>query len=177
MKILRIIGLAVSATAVLLGSAIAQVTTIDVLYCYPSFARFHEPLAQEFMKIHPEIKINFRAPAASYDEGHQVMLRNAVTNQLPDVYYSGYHLFGELIRKLDARGQTVRIEPLLKSEGNDFAKINFAPRLIALGQVDGKQYGLPFNASSPIMYVNADLVKKAGGDPKKCQLNGTVLSS
>lgn len=37
--------------------------------------------------------------------------------------------------------------------------------MVALGMVDGKQYGLPVNASSPIMYVNADLVRAAGGDP------------
>ena len=170
MKLFKRIGLALGASAAMFAAShvhAQQVTVIDVLYCYPSFARFHEPLAQEFMKLHPEIKINFRAPAASYDEGHQVMLRNAVTNQLPDVYYSGYHLFGELVRKLEARGQTVPLEPLLKSETSGFTKTNFAPRLLALGQVDAKQYGLPFNASSPIMYVNADLVKGAGGDPKK----------
>ena len=68
----------------------AQDVTLDVLYCFPSFARFHEPLAKEFMSRKPNIKINFRAPSASYDEGHQVMLRSAVTNQLPDVFYSGF---------------------------------------------------------------------------------------
>jgi multiple sugar transport system substrate-binding protein len=38
--------------------------------------------------------------------------------------------------------------------------------MMSLSQVDGKQYGLAFNASSPIMYFNTDLVKRAGGDPK-----------
>lgn len=167
MKIFKKIGMSIGVAFTLLATHAQAEVTLDVLYCYPSFARFHEPLAQEFMKLHPDIKINFRAPAASYDEGHQTMLRNAVTNQLPDVYYSGYHLFGELIRKLDARGQAIRLEPMLKNSGANFAKDNFAPRLIALGQVDGKQYGLPFNASSPIMYVNADLVKSVGADPNK----------
>jgi multiple sugar transport system substrate-binding protein len=39
--------------------------------------------------------------------------------------------------------------------------------MIRLGQVNGKQYGLAVNASLPIMYFNADLVKKAGGDPAR----------
>lgn len=144
---------------------------LDIFYCYPSFARFHEPLANEFMKIHPEIKINFRAPAASYDEGHQAMLRSSMTNQLPDIYYSGYHLLGELVKNLDKRGQIVPLEGLLSSEGSNFTKTNFAPRLAVLGQVNNKQFGLPFNASSPIIYVNADLVKRAGGDPQKMPTN------
>jgi ABC-type glycerol-3-phosphate transport system substrate-binding protein len=31
---------------------------------------------------------------------------------------------------------------------------NFTPGLAALGHVDGKQAGLPFNASNPIVYMN-----------------------
>jgi multiple sugar transport system substrate-binding protein len=148
-------------------SAHAQPTvTLDVLYCYPSFARFHEPLAAEFMKRNPNIKIQFRAPSASYDEGHQVMLRSAVTNQLPDVYYAGYHLLGEMARTLERRNQIVDLSTFLRAEPGNFVSSNFAPRMMSLSQVDGKQYGLAFNASSPIMYFNSELVRRAGGDPK-----------
>ena len=37
--------------------------------------------------------------------------------------------------------------------------------MLALGKVDGKTYGLAFNASLPIIYFNEQLVKAAGGDP------------
>src|SRR5437868_15203649 len=89
----------------------AEAVTLDVLYAFPAFAKFHEPIAAEFMKRQPNIKIQFRAPAASYDEGHQTMLRQAVTNQLPDVYYSGYHLLAELVRTLVKRQQVTDLEP------------------------------------------------------------------
>ena len=162
-KITSILGLATS----LVAPALAQTpVTLDVLYCYPSFARFHEPLAADFMKKYPHIKIQFRAPSASYDDGHQVMLRSAVTNQLPDVYYAGYHLLGEMARTLERRNQIVDLGPFIKSEPSNWASTNCAPRMMSLSQVDGKQYGLAFNASSPIMYFNTDLVKRAGGDPK-----------
>ena len=157
-------------TALAMGVALPALSqssvTLDVLYCYPSFARFHEPLANEFMKKHPEIKIQFRAPSASYDEGHQVILRSAITNQLPDVYYAGYHLLGEMARVLEKRGQINDLSPFIKGEAGNFVSSNFAPRMMSLSQVDGKQYGLAFNASSPIMYFNTELVKRAGGDPK-----------
>jgi multiple sugar transport system substrate-binding protein len=154
------------ASAVGLSAHAQPTVTLDVLYCYPSFARFHEPLAAEFMKRNPTIKIQFRAPSASYDEGHQVMLRSAVTNQLPDVYYAGYHLLGEMARTLERRNQIVDLSTFLRAEPGNFVSSNFAPRMMSLSQVDGKQYGLAFNASSPIMYFNSELVRRAGGDPK-----------
>ena len=167
MKWLRKISFALGLATSLVAPALAQTpVTLDVLYCYPSFARFHEPLAADFMKKYPHIKIQFRAPSASYDDGHQVMLRSAVTNQLPDIYYAGYHLLGEMARTLERRNQIVDLVPFIKSEPSNWASTNFAPRMMSLSQVDGKQYGLAFNASSPIMYFNTDLVKRAGGDPK-----------
>jgi multiple sugar transport system substrate-binding protein len=166
MKPLRCLTASVALVGLLAGPAAAEVT-LDVLYAFPSFARFHEPLAKEFMARQSEIKIQFRAPAASYDEGHQTMLRQAMTNQLPDVYYSGYHLLGELVRTLVKREQIVDLGPLLAAEGEAFRKANYSERILDLGKVDGKLYGLAFNASSPIMYYNVDLVRKAGGDPEK----------
>ncbi len=158
----------VLATAALLASGLsasAEQVTLDVLYCFPSFAKFHEPLAQEFMKQHPDIKIAFRAPAANYDEGHQTVLRSAMTDQMPDIYYSGYHLLGELVHAADQRGNAIPLDGLLAAEGADFRKANYFDNLIDLGSVDGKVYGLSVNASNPIVYFNADLVKKAGVDP------------
>src|SRR5213595_735904 len=113
------------------SSAEAQQVTLDVLYAFPAFAKFHEPIAQEFMKKHPDIKIEFRAPAPTYDDGHQTMMRSAVTNQLPDVYYSGFHLLTELVRTLAKRNQIMDLGPMLAAEGNDFRTRNYSDRIIA----------------------------------------------
>jgi multiple sugar transport system substrate-binding protein len=117
------------------------------------------------MKAHPDIEIKFRAPAKDYDEGHQAMIRAAVTNQLPDIYFPGFHLLGELAATLEKRGQIVDLGPKLAAEPASWRQANYSDAMIRLGQVHGKQYGLAVNASLPIMYFNADLVKKAGGDP------------
>jgi multiple sugar transport system substrate-binding protein len=162
-----LLGAIALAGAIAAPAAPAQQVTLDVLYAFPAFARFHEPIAQEFMKRHPDIKIAFRAPAPTYDDGHQTMMRQAVTNQLPDVYYSGFHLLSELARTLAKRNQIVDLGPLLAAESKDFRDKNYSPKIVNLGKVDGKLYGLPFNASSPIMYYNVELVKKAGGDPDR----------
>lgn len=145
--------------------AAAQQVTLDVLYCFPSFARFHEPIANEFMKKYPDIKIQFRAPSPSYDDGHQAVLRSAMTRQLPDIFYSGFHLLPEMVRTLEKRGQITPLDALFASEGAEFRKANYPESLMSLATFDKKTYGIAFNASNPIVYFNADLVKKAGGDP------------
>jgi multiple sugar transport system substrate-binding protein len=160
-----VLGSILLAGIVSMSGARAEEVTLDVLYAFPAFAKFHEPIAQEFMKRHPDIKIKYRAPAPTYDDGHQTMIREAVTNQLPDVYYSGFHLLTELTHTLEKRKQIVDLGPLLAAEGADFRKKNYSDKILALGKVDGKLYGLAFNASSPIMMYNVELVKKAGGDP------------
>lgn len=160
------LGAAVCALA-LPSLAQAQQVTLDVLYNLPGFTRFHQPLADAFMENNPDVTINFLAPAVGYNEGQQQILRSAVTGNLPDVYFSGYNLTAELVEALAPRDQIVDLAPFIEAEGGQtFLDENFAPSMLALGVVDGKQYGLPVNASSPIMYVNADLVRAAGGDPE-----------
>lgn len=160
------LGAAVCALA-LPSLAQAQQVTLDVLYNLPGFTRFHQPLADAFMENNPDVTINFLAPAVGYNEGQQQILRSAVTGNLPDVYFSGYNLTAELVEALAPRDQIVDLAPFIEAEGGQtFLDENFAPSMLALGVVDGKQYGLPVNASSPIMYVNADLVRGAGGDPE-----------
>ena len=147
--------------------SLAEDVTLNVLYNLPGFTKFHQPLADQFMKNNPDIKINFLAPAASYNDGQQQVLRAAVTGNLPDVYFSGYNMTAELVHTLAPRQEITDLAPFIAAEGGQaFLDENYSPKMAALGQIDGKQYGLPVNASSPIMFVNADLVKKAGGDPE-----------
>lgn len=116
--------------------------TLNVLHDLPWFTKFHQPLAHDFMKNNSDIKISFLAPATNYNEAQQEVLRAAVTGILPDVYFSGCNLTAELVRTLEPRHQ-----------------------IASLGQVDGKPSRLSVNASSPLLFVKADLVRKAGGDP------------
>ena len=159
-------GTAAAGVAAALRPALAQAPiTLTVMHCWPAHARFHAPIAEAFMAANPGIKITFRTAPPTYDDGHQQILREAVTNQLPDVFYSGYHLMPQLARALARRRQLVDLTPMLDAEGAAWKAENYAPRMLSLGAVDGRQVGMPFNASSPIVYMNADLVRKAGGNP------------
>ena len=41
------------------------------------------------------------------------------------------------------------------------------PNVLAYYTVDGKQYSMPFNTSTPLLYYNKDMFKAAGLDPEK----------
>ncbi len=143
----------------------AASVTLEVYYANPSFATFYEQIAQNFMKLNPDVAVQFRAPAPTYDVAQQTMLRQAITNQLPDINFPSFNFFPELVTALVKRDQIMDLGPLLAKEGADFIKANYRQNTLDLAKVDGKQYGLAFNASLPIGYVNADLVRKGGGDP------------
>jgi len=148
--------------AALGAPAAAETVTLDVQYAWPSHKRFHEPLAEAFMKEHPDIKIRYLAPAASYTDGQQRILRSAVTGALPDIWYSGYNYLGELVRTLEPRGEIAELGPLLAAEGADWLKANYADTVLRLGQVDGRQWGMPLTSSTPIVYYNKDLLASVG---------------
>ncbi|TDE34499.1 ABC transporter substrate-binding protein [Antarcticimicrobium sediminis] len=148
------------------GAFAAQAeVTIDVLHAWPGHRHFHEDVAEAFMAQHPDIKVNFLAAAESYDTEHQAVVRDAVTGNLPDIVFSGYHLLPELIRQLQARGLDVPLKPFIDAEGGDgWISANHAPSMINLTTVEGQIYALPFNASTPIIFFNKDLIEQAGGD-------------
>ena len=154
------------AVAVLACVTAAQAqTTIEVVHAWPGHARFHEPLAEAFMQEHPDITVEFRVSPPNYQEAHLRITREALTNTLPDVYYAGYSVLRPLVETLGPRGQAIALDDVIAAEGEDWLSANYTAEVLALGQVDGRQYGIPFNASTPVVYFNADLVRQAGGDP------------
>lgn len=140
--------------------------TLNVLHSWPGHRHFHEDVANAFMEKYPDIKINFLAPAESYDQAHQAVIRDALTGNLPDIVFSGYHLLPELIKQLQARNLDLPLEPFIEDAGGTaWLEKNYNSAMINLTTVESTIYGLPFNASTPIIFYNADLVRKAGGDP------------
>jgi multiple sugar transport system substrate-binding protein len=143
----------------------ARADTVEIVvdYSTPSlFEAVHAEIAKQFMAAHPAIKVTLRTPTPAYEEAAQLALRQAVTGQLPDVGYHGLNrqrVFVDRNLAVDL-GQFIAKEAAWDQQGYDGA-------LMTLGQVKGKQVGMGFSISTPIIYYNATLVKKAGGDPDK----------
>jgi multiple sugar transport system substrate-binding protein len=154
--------IAAAAMSLIASTSFAQTQTEIVLqYPYPElFADTHKRISEEFAKVRPDIKVTMRAPYESYEDGTQKVLREAVTNQMPDVSFQGLNR----IRVLVDKNIPAQLDDYIAAE-KDFDKQGFHQAMYDIGTASGKVYALPFAISLPIVYVNLDLLKQAGGDP------------
>ncbi|MFC3123495.1 ABC transporter substrate-binding protein [Pseudoroseomonas globiformis] len=135
-------------------------TEITVHYAQPYiYQGSYDAILAEFAKREPGIRVK-TVTTPNYEEGAQLLLRQAATNQLPDLSYQGFNR----LRVFAERGVAQDLTPMLKAEG-DPSKMGYGPNQLALGHFGGMQAGLAYAASNPICYYNADLVRRAGGDP------------
>ena len=85
------------------GEALSAVNHVDDTGRVQSVRRDVNPryygVIEEFAKLRPDIKVTLRAPYDSYEEGTQKVLREAVTNQMPDVTFQGLNRIRVLVDK------------------------------------------------------------------------------
>lgn len=159
-----------AATALAVWSAPSHAQTpteIVVHYPMPGFFKsVMDQISTEYMRQNPSVKITFTAPSPTYEEGLQLMLRQANSAQMPDLSFIGLNR----LRVLAERNVGVDITPLIAKD-RDIKAEGFSDRLLALARFGGKQMGLAFASSNPIFYYNAELVRKAGGDPDNMPTN------
>lgn len=157
----RILGM-LAGLALGLSPALAETTEITVHYPMPGFFKdVMDKVATEYMHEHPDVKITFASPSATYDEGLQLLLRQAGTPQMPDVSFVALNR----LRILAEKNIGVDLKPIIDKDPN-IKSDGYSDQILGLGRFKDRQVGLAFAASSPIFYYNADLVKKAGGDPE-----------
>ncbi|ARP99648.1 ABC transporter substrate-binding protein [Pseudorhodoplanes sinuspersici] len=145
--------------AISANSARAEIT-LDVLYTTPgTFNALHQELAKRFTEAHPDIKVKFRNPVAGYEEAAQQILRDQITGRLPDVAFNGINQIGLFVD----RGLGTPLDAFAAQDGG-LATLGYYPTLATLGTWKSKLYGLPFAVSTPVLYVNTDLLTKAGID-------------
>jgi multiple sugar transport system substrate-binding protein len=146
------------ATALMSGTALAD-TSLVVDYSIGSRTPMYEAIAKAFTEKHPDVKVTFRVPGANYEEGHEAIVRQSMVNQLPDVHFSSFNQYPDLV----ARGLAVDLAKLNEGQPS-FKEQGYLDSAINLVTVDGKVHGLPFLTGTTIILANGDLVRKAGGD-------------
>lgn len=82
-------------------------------------------------------------------------------NRPPDVAQIGYADLNYVANNFPF----TPVDDLLAEYGDDGFLDNFSDPVLALGRADGKQAGLPYVISQPILFCNADLLSEAGVDP------------
>ena len=137
--------------------ALAQQAEITVHYAQPQiFKESYDAIASAFAQREPGIKVNF-ITTPNYEEGTQLILRQAATNQLPDLSYQGFNR----LRVFAERGIAQDLAPFLTRDGNPAAQ-GYSPNLLALAHFGGFQSGLAYAASNAISYYTVELMRRVG---------------
>ncbi len=154
---------ALGATAGLLAAPAihAQASVeITVHYAQPNiFKESYDAITAEFVRREPGITVRFLT-TPNYEEGNQLILRQAAANQLVDLSYQGFNR----LRVFAERGIAQDLAPLLAREGNP-ATHGYSPSILALAHFGGLQSGLAYAASNAISYYNTDLLRRVGVSP------------
>jgi len=150
----------VALAASLASGALAE-TTLNVHYPMPGFFKdVMDKISKKFMEENPDIKINFVSPSPTYEEGLQLILRQAGTAEMPDVTFVGLNR----LRVVAEREISVDLKPFVGKDGK-MAEQGFSDSILKLAQFGGQQAGLAFATSNPIMYYNANLFRRVGANP------------
>jgi multiple sugar transport system substrate-binding protein len=162
MKRLALFVIVVSFMVLTVGPAMAA-TEIVVAYPYPEmFDTSFNLIKEKFEAEHPNIKVKYEPGYRNYEEATQRLLRQALTNQLPDVSFQGINR----LRIYVERDLPIPLDPFIAKEKN-WSKHGLNDAMVEVGSSGGKVYGFPFAVSTPVVMFNKNLVRQAGGDPDK----------
>ena len=139
---------------------------ITVHYAQPHiFKESKDAVAAAFARREPGIRINW-VTTPNYDEGTQLVLRQAVAGTQADLSYQGLNR----LRLLAERGIAQDLTPFLAREG-DPAALGYTANILGLGRAGGMQAGLAYAVSTMITYMNVDVVRRAGTEPEAFPTN------
>ncbi|CAM4147926.1 ABC transporter substrate-binding protein [Deinococcus marmoris] len=150
-------------TLALMAMATAQTaqaqTTVDFWHSFGDAKRtgWIQARADEFNKANPGVKV-VPTYKGSYNDSLQATILAARQGKPPalvQIFEVGSQL------ALDSGV----FQPVSSVKNVDFG--DYIKPVINYYTINGKVNSLPFNSSSPVLYYNKDLMKKAGLDPKK----------
>ncbi|WP_397428668.1 extracellular solute-binding protein [Pseudofrankia sp. BMG5.37] len=117
-------------------------------------------------KAHPGLTVQLNSTAPNYVALVQQISADRAAGKQTDVAVAGFDLLPVFAKQLGA--QTLSPNLLRSTYDQQFLK---------LGQVDGKQIGIPAQVSMPVLVYNADILAKAGVDPKTLTTTDGVLAA
>lgn len=122
-------------------------------------------LVADFNKKNPDIEVIAKYNPDMYKGLTQNLQAAMASGKNPDVCQMGYSFLNYAADNF----KYVDLNEAFKNAGNaNFMKDNFLPNVLNLAQTeDGKQVGLPYSVSVPVLYYNPEIFTKAGLDPNK----------
>ena len=121
-------------------------------------------LVADFNSKHPNIEVVAKYNPDMYKGLTQNLQAAMASGKNPDVVQMGYSFLNYAAENL----KYTDLNTAFKAAGDEnFMKDNFLPNVLNLAQTeDGKQIGLPYSVSVPVLYYNPEIFAKAGLDPE-----------
>ncbi|QED48028.1 ABC transporter substrate-binding protein [Cytobacillus dafuensis] len=120
-----------------------------------------EKIADNFNKSQTKYVVKPVFESGNYEGLVEKLQALLVTKKLPDVVMSGLNFTNYFNDNMPI----VPAQTFIDKEQTDLS--DFYPNMLELGKgKDGKQYAMPFAVSTPVLYYNKDMFKKAGLDPE-----------
>jgi len=121
-----------------------------------------EAYVADFHKAHPGIRVE-PVWGGNYWQNMQKTVAALQAGTPPDV---AVHLAIDVVtlRDLDA---VIPLDEFVQREGGDKFLADFFPGFVSDLKAEGRVWAIPFQRSTPILYYNKDLLRKAGLDPNK----------
>ncbi|MEO7908172.1 MAG: ABC transporter substrate-binding protein [Roseiflexaceae bacterium] len=114
----------------------------------------HEKVAAEFMKTHPDIKVEiWHQPWEDYFTKLKTLWASGDAKQIPDV------LFLWPTPSYAATGVLEDLDPYIQK--NNYDLNDYWPGLLESAKLDGKVYGLPRDSSLEVLYYNKAIFDEA----------------
>lgn len=116
-------------------------------------------LIAQFEAANPNIKVE-PVGASSFELTSRVQA-DVAAGRIPDVVQM---VFSDLAFGVDNLG-VAALEDIVPEEERKEHFAGMSPNGLKLGMLNGKTYGLAYTFSTPVLFYNADLFRKAGLDP------------
>lgn len=134
--------------------------TLRVTAAPSTVAEMYKIMGSAFEASHPGISVNVDTTQRDYNALVDATLRDVLTGQLADVSIQG----NNKVRLYVDRGLAVPLDDYLATEIKS-PDTTLSPSVASIGRFGDKVYGLGLSVSTPVVFFNLDLVRKAGIDP------------
>ena len=161
------LGLAVACTFALPAIAAEGPTEIELFFPVQvdgKLARDMGTLIKEFDDTHPDIKAT-AVYTGSYDDT-MIKTRAAIKAGKPP---AAVIMSANFLLDMQIENELTNLDGLIGADGTTKQQFlgQFFPALQGNAVINGSVYGVPFQNSTPLLYINADHAKEAGLDPNK----------
>ena len=121
-------------------------------------------LTDDFMKANPKIQVKLQNQSQYSDLQAKINSTLQSTKDLPTITQA----YPAWLYNAAKDGQLVDLQPYMNNKKIGWKEQEkISEPLLKGAQINGKQYGIPFNKSTEVLYYNADLLKKYGVEVPK----------